>query len=279
MRTWQKKRYLQLEVRNMDIVVCIKQVPEVGDAELEINRDGTDIIREDLEFEINEWDNYAVEEAVRLKEVNGGKVTVVTLGDEDSEDVLRHALAMGADEAVRIEEEGFEGSDGLSIAKALYRAVKDLSFDVLMTGVQSSDDGWGLVGVYLAGMLNLPFATMVIKIEKTEDGIIINRELEANTQERLEMTLPAVLTIQTGINTPRYVSIMGIQKVRKVAINEVSADELGLESEDIGSGGSIFSSLHFSMPQLGEGAEMLTGSIEKMSEEAAGIIRDKGGMS
>ncbi len=279
MRAWQKKRYLQLEVRNMNIVVCIKQVPEVGDAELEINRDGTDILREDLEFEINEWDNYAVEEAVRLKEVNGGKVTVVTLGDEDSEDVLRHALAMGADEAIQIEEEGFEGSDGLSIAKALYRVLKDLSFDLVMTGVQSSDDGMGQVGVYLAGMLDLPYATLVIKIEKKEDGIIVNRELEANTQERLEMTLPAVLTIQTGINTPRYVSIMGIQKVRKVAINEVSAEDLGLDSEDIGSEGSIFSSLHFSMPQLGEGAEMLTGSIEKMSEQAAGIIRDKGGMS
>jgi len=270
---------LQLEVRNMNIVVCIKQVPEVGDAELEINRDGKDILREDLEFEINEWDNYAVEEAVRLKEVNGGKVTVVTLGDEDSEDVLRHALAMGADEAIQIEEEGFEGSDGLSIAKALYRVLKDLSFDLVMTGVQSSDDGMGQVGVYLAGMLDLPYATLVIKIEKKEDGIIVDRELEANTQERLEMTLPAVLTIQTGINTPRYVSIMGIQKVRKVAINEVSAEDLGLDSEDIGIEGSIFSSLHFSMPQLGEGAEMLTGSIEKMSEEVAGIIRDKGGMS
>lgn len=279
MRTWQKKRCLQLEVRNMDIVVCIKQVPEVGDAELEINRDGTDILREDLEFEINEWDNYAVEEAVRLKEANGGKVTVVTLGDEDSEDVLRHALAMGVDEAIRIEEEDFEGSDGLSIAKALYRVLKDLSFDLVMTGVQSSDDGWGQVGVYLAGMLDLPYATLVIKIEKNDEGIIVNRELEANTQERLEMTLPAVLTIQTGINTPRYVSIMGIQKVRKVAINEVSADDLGLDSEDIGREGSIFSSLHFSMPQAGEGAEMLTGSIEKMSEEAAGIIRDKGGIS
>lgn len=279
MRTWKKKRLLQLEVRNMDIVVCIKQVPEVGDAELEINRDGKDIIREDLEFEINEWDNYAVEEAVRLKEVNGGKVTVVTLGDEDSEDVLRHALAMGVDEAIRIEDEGFEGSDGLSIGKALYRAIKDLSFDLLMTGVQSSDDGWGLVGVYLAGMLDLPFATMVVKIEKTEDGIIINRELEANTQERLEMTLPAVLTIQTGINNPRYVSIMGIQKVRKVAISEISANDLGLDTGDIGSVGSIFSSLQFSMPQAGEGAEMLTGSVEKMSEEVAGIIRDKGGLS
>ena len=115
----------------MDIVVCVKQVPEVTDAELEVTKDGTGIITEDLEFDINEWDNYAVEEAVRIKEAQGGTVTVITLGDEECEDVLRTALAMGADKAIRIDEQGFELSDATGIAQGLYRVIRNLSRSVL----------------------------------------------------------------------------------------------------------------------------------------------------
>ncbi len=262
----------------MNIVVCVKQVPEVTDAQLEINADGTEILKEDLEFDINEWDNYAVEEAVRLKEAHGGKVTVVTLGDEDAEDVLRTALAMGADEAIRIDEEGFKFSDAKGIAKGLYRAVRDLPFDLLLTGAQSSDDGWAQVGPMLAELLALPYASLVVGIEVGEGRITVNRELESNTQERVELPLPAALTIQTGINNPRYVSIMGIQKVRRIEITETNASEMGLNETEIGTQGSGVASQRLSPPPVGEGAQILSGSLDEICEKTAQIIRDKGGV-
>ena len=261
----------------MNIVVCVKQVPEVTDAELEVNKEGTDIDREDLEFDINEWDNYAVEEAVRLKEAHGGKVTVVTLGDEDSEDVMRQALAMGADEALRIESEDFEGSDAMGIARGLYGVLKDLSFDLVLTGVQESDDGWGQVGLMLAEFLELPHAALVVGIEMGEGKATVLRELESNTQEKVEVPLPALFTIQTGINNPRYVSITGIRSVRKIEIRETDAEHLGLSEEEIGPEGSSVAAYRFSLPPVGQGAEILEGTLEEICEKTARIIRDKGG--
>jgi electron transfer flavoprotein beta subunit len=263
----------------MDIVVCVKQVPEVTDAELEVTKDGTDIITEDLEYDINEWDNYAVEEAVRIKEAHGGKVTAVTLGDEDSEDVLRQSLAMGADEAIRVDEEGFELSDAEGIAKGIFHAIRDVPFDLVFTGAQSSDDGWGEVGLILAELLGLPYASLVVGIEIAGDKVLVTRELESNTQERVELPFPAVLTIQTGLNSPRYVSIMGIQRVRKIEIKETEPEELGLSEEEIGHKGSSVDSLSLSLPPVGEGAEILTGTLDEISEKAAQIIRDKGGVA
>ena len=262
----------------MNIVVCIKQVPEVADADLDINKEGTKIDKEDLVMGINEWDNYAVEEAVRLKEIHGGNVTVVTLGDEDSEDVLRRALAMGADEAILIDEEGFEASDATGIARGLRRAIQDIPFDLLLTGVQSSDDGWGQVGLILAELLSLPYASLVVGIEIEDGKAIVHRELESNTQEKLELPLPAVITIQTGINDPRYVSIMGIRKVRNIEIKETDAEDLGLSEDEIGAEGSIMESIKLSLPVVGEGAEILTGSLNEICEKTAQIIRDKGGV-
>ena len=262
----------------MDIVACIKQVPEVAEAELEIGRDGSEIDREDLVMDINEWDNYAVEEAVRLKESHGGKVTVVTLGDEDAEDVLRRALAMGADEAILIDEEGFEGSDAFGVAKGLYRVVKDLSYDLILTGAQASDNGWAQVGLILAEWLGLPFASLAMDIVINGDKVIVHRELESNTQEKSELSLPALITVQTGINDPRYVSIMGIRKVRNIEIRETDCEKLGLSETEIGSEGSSVTSRTLSLPSSGEGAEMLTGTLNEICEKTAQIIRDKGGI-
>ena len=227
-------------------------------------------------MDINEWDNYAVEEAVRIKEAYGGKVTVVTLGDEDCEDVLRTALAMGAEEAILINEEGFELSDAAGIAQGLYRAIRDLSFDLLLTGAQCSDDGWAQVGLILAEYLGLPYASLVVGIEISEGKMIVQRELESNTVEKVEIPIPAALTIQTGINNPRYVSIMGIQKVRKIEIRETDSEELGLSEEEIGLKGSSVASQKLSLPPVGEGAEILTGSLSEICEKTTQIIRDKG---
>ena len=262
----------------MNIIVCVKQVPDVTEAELKIDKDEMDIDKDDLEMVINEWDNYAVEEAVRVKEKLGGKITAITLGDEDSEDVLRRALAMGADEAIRIDEEGFEGSDARGIALALYQTIKDIQFDMILTGVQSSDMAWGQVGVLLAKMLNIPYATLAMEIEIKGKKAIVKRELEANMFEKVELSLPALVTIQTGINEPRYVSIMGIRRVRKLKIEEKSMDDLGIPADMVGESGSIIESKRISLPPEGKGAEILTGSIDDICERLAQIIKERGGL-
>ncbi len=263
----------------MDIVVCVKQVPEVAEAELEVAPDGSSIDTEDLVEDINEWDNYAVEEAIRLKEAHGGSVTVVTLGDEEAEDVLRRALAMGADAAVLIDEEGFEGSDAFGIAGGLYGVLKDMSCDLVLTGAQASDDGWGQVGLILAERLGLPFASLAVDIRIDGDTVFVNRELESNTQEKVALPLPALITIQTGINDPRYVSIMGIRKVRKIEIRETDREELGLSEKEVGFGGSGLASRTLSLPSAGAGAEILTGNLNEICEKTAQIIRERGGVA
>lgn len=262
----------------MHIVVCVKHVPEVVDADLKITKDGNDVNTEDLEFDINEWDAFAVEAAVQLKEAQGARVTAVTLGDDDDESVLRHALAMGADAAVRIDREGFEGSDSLGIARGLHAAVKDLAPDLLLTGAQSSDEGWGQAGVLLAGLLGLPHAALVVDFEVKENTVIAQRELEANTLERVELSLPCALTIQTGIHKPRYVSIMGIKKVRRIDIELLEAGELDLEDQ-IGAAASAFTHRQLSLPEAGGQAEFLEGSLDDICTRAAQIIREKGGMA
>jgi electron transfer flavoprotein beta subunit len=263
----------------MNIVVCVKQVPEVTDADLKITKEGDRIDLEDLVMGINEWDNYAVEEALRIKEAHGGTVSVVTLGDEDSEDVLRRALAMGADEAVLIDDEGFVGSDATGIARGLHQAVKNSAYDLVLTGVQSSDDGWGQVSLILAELLGVPFASLAVKIEINHNKAVVQRELEANTLEQVELPLPALVSIQTGLNDPRYVSIMGIRKVRNVEIRETDVNELGLREDEVGTAGSSIAAKELSLPPEGEGAEILTGSLDQICEKTAQIIRDKGGVA
>ncbi len=262
----------------MNIIVCIKQVPDVTEAEVKINKEGNDIIKEDLELVINEWDNYAVEEAVRIKERYGGKITIVTLGDEDAEDILRRALAMGADEAIRIDEEGFEESDARGIALGLYNTIKNLSFDLILTGVQSSDMGWGQVGVFLAEMLNIPYATLAMEIEIKDSNVAVKRELESNTFEKVKLPMPALITIQTGINEPRYVSIMGIRRVRKLKIEEKDIESLDIATSEVGKSGSIIEIQRLIPPPEGKRAEILSGNMDEMCEKLAQIIRERGGL-
>lgn len=261
----------------MNILVLVKNVPEVAEADLEI--DGGEIDLEDLVFSINEWDNYAVEEAVRLKEAHGGTVTVMTLGDDEAEDVLRRGLAMGADAAVHLCDEAFEGSEAATVAKAFARAIGQERYDLILTGVQSADLGQAQTGVLLAQELGLPFATMAVKLDVDGDRATVVRELESDTSERIELPLPAVITVQSGINQPRYVSIMGIRKVRKVAIDEREAEDLGFDDDEVGEAASFVASSRLSLPPAGAGAEILQGSLDGICTRAAEIVREKGGLS
>ncbi len=200
----------------MHVLVCLKRVPELAEAELTPAADGKSIRTEGLIWELNEWDAYALEWALRLVEEAGGSVTALSLGGEDDEEVLFRALAMGAEQAVRFDfsDEGWR--DPAATARALAEAVGEIEPDLVLTGVQSADLGEGQIGVRLAGELGWPYASLVVGLEEIKDGsLVLRRELEGGWEEKIEIDLPAVLTIQSNPNPPRYVSVLGIRKARK----------------------------------------------------------------
>jgi electron transfer flavoprotein beta subunit len=202
----------------------MKQVPQ-KDAPLKLNEGGT-WIREDVSYEVNEPDAFALEEALRQKEMHGGEVVVITAGPARSQQVLREALAKGADRAIHLEDAGFVGLDALNTARAFAAAIKDESFDLIFTGLQSDDYGFAQTGVVLAELLGWPHATIIMQIEKTGDGIKVKRELEAGYFQFVEMPLPAVLTIQSGINKLRYATLIGIKQAKNKPTRKVSLAEL-----------------------------------------------------
>ncbi len=262
----------------MEILVCIKRVPDTAENEIEVNRDGTDIERDDLVYSVNEWDNYAVEEAIQIRDKVGGNVTVVSVGDENAEEVVRREMAMGADQGILLSDDVFEGSDGKGVATILKAEIEKGKYDLILTGAQA-DDGAGQVGGMLAAMLDWPFASLVNKIEISDDKkISVGREIAGGNQEMNEMDLPCVLSIQTGINEPRYVGIRGIRKVASVDIPVHGMGELGLSPDRIGKAGAKVNCLDYFVPDPGEGAEMLEGSTDEILDKLVEILKSKGGI-
>ena len=261
----------------MEILVCVKRVPDSAENEIEVNRDGTDIKRDDLVYSVNEWDNYAVEEAIQIRDKVGGKVTVVSIGDEDAEEVIRREMAMGADDGIHLSDEVFEGSDGKGFATILKAVVDQGQYDLILTGAQA-DDGAGQVGGMLAAMLDYPYASLVNLIEILDDKKIkVEREIAGGNQEMNEIDLPCVLSIQTGINEPRYVGIRGIRKVASIDIPVKGAGDLGIASDAIGTPAAKVKREDYFVPELGEGAEMLEGSTEEIIEKMIELLKAKGG--
>lgn len=209
----------------MKIMVCIKRVAVLGD-DVEFVDDGRDIDPDYLDFALNEWDSYAVEEALRLRDAHGGEVVVVSVGDEESAAELRRCLAMGADRAVRVWNDDLEGvHDPISIAGAL-AAAADVP-DLVLCGAQSADGVQGATGGALAGLLGLPVVSVVTKVAVDGDSARVHRELEGGVVDVVDVSLPAVLTIQSGINEPRYVTLRAIQEARTRDVDLVELDELG----------------------------------------------------
>jgi electron transfer flavoprotein beta subunit len=256
----------------LDIVVCVKNVPFTQDVDLVVDASGRDVRKDNLVYVVNEWDNYAVEEAVRLKEEVGGTVTAVTVGGEDDEEVLRRCLAMGADEAVRIEPGGLR-PDGFVTAALLAAAIAPLPHDLVLTGVQSDDLNQGVVGGLLAEHLGLPHASVVDSLTLERGGARLSIELEGGQQEVCRVPLPALLSIQTGINEPRYVSIMGIRKAAKKEIRVIEAGSLGLAPGEL-EPALVVEELY--LPPEAQGAAMLQGDPAALAEQIVRIMREKG---
>ena len=206
----------------MKILVAVKQVPE-RDAQIRVAADGKWIDEGDLSYTINEPDAYALEEALQLKEKNGGEVVVMCAGPERVLSTLREALAKGADRAIHIEADDLGGRDTLGVAQILADAVKEEAPDLILTGLQSDDLGLGQTGVVLAALLGIPHATIIMQVEKTDAGLTVKRELEDGWFQQVEMPLPALLTIQSGGNKLRYATLMGIKKAKTKETKTVTA--------------------------------------------------------
>lgn len=258
----------------MDIVVCVKRVPLTEEVDLVVDEQKKGIKKEQLAFLMNDWDNYAIEEAVLLKEKHGGNVTAVTLGSEDDEEVLRRCLAVGADRAIRVDAGDISRFDSFGISKILSRVVKDTQFDLIFTGVLSDEDYNGMVGMMMAEELGLSHANMITAIEEGESGKIrTTSELEGGLGEVSIVDLPALLTIQTGINEPRYVSILGIRKAGKKELKVIDLAELGLSDEDLAPK-TVIEEVY--LPPETEGAQLLTGDPDKIASDFIEILTKKG---
>jgi electron transfer flavoprotein beta subunit len=248
----------------MKILVSIKQVPS-RDSQLRIDAGGRWIQENDLTFEINEPDAFALEEALRLKEKHGGEVVALCAGPARASQTIREALAKGADRAIHIEEENLPAFDTLGVAKLLAEKA-----DLILTGLQSDDLGYGQTGVVLAEILGLPHGTIVMAVDKIGSGIRVKRELEDGWFQNVEMPLPAVLTIQSGINKLRYATLMGIKKAKTKEVKRLTAAELGVAPSPTASIERVY------LPQRTKQTQMIEGSpkdaaaklVEKLRFEA-----------
>lgn len=251
----------------MNIIVCIKQVP-AKDAPLAIA--GNWIKESDIGFEMNEPDSYALEEALRLKEKHGGEVVALSMGPERVKQTIKEALAKGADRGMHIADDQFAERDPLGAAKTLAAAIQKEKADLVLTGLQSDDHGFGQTGVLLAALLNRPHATIIMQIEVQDGKMKLKRELEAGWFQWIACPLPAVLTIQSGINKVRYATLKGIMAAKKKELTTIARESLGVAHEATQKIEKIY------VPTKTKKTEFLTGTpkevasklIEKLKFEA-----------
>lgn len=259
----------------MKIVVCVKQVPDT-ESRLRVAKDGRWIDEEDVAFVVNECDEYALEEALRIVEKVGGEVIVLSLGPARARESLRKALALGAARAVLLAGEAFAGGDALSNGRALAAAVRREDPDLVLTGSQSDDHGFGATGTVIAGELGWPHAWLVMGVEVEEGAFRVTREMESGLNEIFRIRAPAVLEIQAGINHPRYASLKGIMAAKKKEIAELTPADLELDPATVGASGSRLEVLSVDFPESGRTAQILGGDaataaralVDKLRHEA-----------
>jgi electron transfer flavoprotein beta subunit len=258
----------------VNIVVCLKQVPDT-DLTLSIAEGGKDIERGDLNYVVNPYDEYALEEALRIKEKLGGQVTVVTVGPDRFEDVLRAGLAMGADKAIHVKDPAIEDGDPVVTAYVLSKVISELEYDLILCGKQAIEDDSSIVGSALAEFLDLPQVTVITKLELSDDGknAIAHREVEGGI-EVVETSLPAVLTAQKGLNEPRYASLRGMMKAKKMPIESKSLADLGINPDEVGEAGSKTNLLGLSYPPKRSEGRILEGELPEVVKELVRCLKE-----
>jgi electron transfer flavoprotein beta subunit len=249
----------------MKIAVCIKQVV-TREWQLRVNDAKTWIRDQDASFELNEPDAYALEEALRLKEKHSGEVVVVSAGPARAAQVLREALARGADRAIHVESDQLAFADAFVIAGALADAIREEQFDLVLTGLQSDDQGFGQVGVVLAEKLGMPHATIIMEVQASASELRVKRELEGGWFQWMTLPLPALLTIQSGINQLRYATLKGIMAAKKKDIRKVAPASTAAAAQTI-------VSVYF--PEKGKKTHMLPGSPAEAAKALVQKLRDE----
>ena len=249
----------------MKIAVCIKQVV-TREWQLRVNEAKTWIRDSDASFELNEPDAYALEEALRLKEKHTGEVVVCCAGPARAAQVIREALARGADRAIHVESDALGTADANAVAEALAAAIKDEQVDLVLTGLQSDDQGFGQVGVVLAEKLGIPHATIIMEVQKSETGLKVKRELEGGWFQWVSLPLPALLTIQSGINQLRYATLKRIMAAKKKEIKKVAPAAVAPAAQRI-------TSIYF--PEKGKKTQMLSGTPTDAAKELVKRLREE----
>lgn len=254
----------------MKIVTCLKDVPG-PETRYEINAEKTWIKATDLSLEINECDEYALEEALKLQEKHGGEVTILTVGRERAEKSVRKGLAMGADRAILVKDEQGRASSPHAVAAVLAAALQGQEYDLILAGTQSDDYSYAQTGVILAELLGLPHATIVMEIEARPDEKKVKalREMESGWFEWVEMPLPALLTIQAGISQVRYVSLKGIMQAKKKEIRKIELDQLGIDFDSL----PQLEILKLYFPEATRKAEILQGNAETVAAQLVEKLR------
>jgi electron transfer flavoprotein beta subunit len=257
------------------IVVPVKQVAAL-DEEFELLDDGSGVDPDFLERDLNEWDAFSLEAALQLREGTGddGEVVVVTVGDDEADEALLGCLARGADRAVRVWDDALADADPLAVARVLAGAVGREGADLVLCGVQSSDAVNSATGIGLAGYLGMPHVAVVKGIELEGSRLTVERELEGGLVEVLGISLPALLTIQTGINEPRYATLRAIKQAREKPLALMTLADVGLSGDDVARA-SASHRRSIAPPDKGEGAEMLGGSPADVAAKIAEIVKER----
>ena len=249
----------------MKIAVCIKQVV-TREWQLRVNEQKTWIRDQDASFELNEPDAYALEEALRLKEKHGGEVLVCCAGPVRAAQVIREALARGADRALHVESDALAAADAVTVAEALATAIREENVDLVLTGLQSDDQGFGQVGVVLAEKLGMPHATIIMEVQATESSLRVKRELEGGWFQWMTLPLPALLTIQSGINQLRYATLKGIMAAKKKEIRKVASPS--------GASSARQRIVSLYLPEKGKKTQMIAGSASEAAKELVRRLRE-----
>jgi electron transfer flavoprotein beta subunit len=258
----------------MKILVCLKQVPH-QDARLDVRPDGSWIQEDNIKFEINSYDTYALEEALRVKDASQAEVVVVSIGPERVTQALRTALGMGADRAIHVKDPAAEGSDPLGVAKILAAIAKAESPDLIFTGLMSDDGNFSAVPPMLAGLTGMPHATAAVQVERKDGTLTVSREIEGGAQEVVELTAPCLVAVQTGINQVRYASLKGIMAAKKKPLDVKTVADLGLTGQ-VGAAAAKIKVEKIAPPPKGAGAEILSGSTDQVVAGIVGKIKELG---
>jgi len=257
----------------MDIIVCIKQVPET--TEVRINPETNTLIREGVKSIINPFDMYAIEEAVRIKERFGGKATVITMGPPQADSALREAISMGIDEAILLSDRAFAGSDTWATSYTLASAINKIgAFDIIFCGKQASDGDTAQVGPGISAQLDIPQVTYVKKIEEIKDGLARVERMMEEGYEIIETPLPALFTVVKEINEPRLPSLKGMMRAKSAKILVWTQKELDLDPQGIGLCGSPTQVVKIFTPPPRVGGQLLTGEPQDIAEKLVGLLRE-----